>query len=1070
VDFEVGLGTYASSGGTITRTTVFTSSNSNSAVNWGVGTKNIFLTYPADKAVVEDASNNVTIGNNLVVGGTVDGRDVAADGTKLDFVTVTQAVNLDQMETDIAALENGMVYKGDWNAGSGSFPGSGSAQTGWFYYVSGAGTVNGISFAVGDNIVATTDNASTSTYASNWSKHDQTDAVQAVVGLTGSIAKGSLLSALNVEDGADVTDTANVTSAGALMDSEVTNLAQVKAFNSSDYATAAQGTTANNALPKAGGTMSGNIDGNGNKMLFANMYSNLVDLPSATTYHGMFAHVHATGKAYFAHSGAWVPLANESTTLALAGGTMTGDVLYNDNVKAKFGTGSDLQIYHDGSNSEIINNTGVLNIRNNDIRLKTSGDETSLRAIANGAVELMHNGSTKLATTSTGVQVSGNISNATGNFTLDVAGEINLDADGDGTIRFNDNGTNFGMVYGASSNFTLISKVQDKDMIFQGNDGGSTITALTLDMSTGGTAYFADDVRLTDNHAIRLGTDGDIVFYHDNSNGYLENSAGDLTLDVAGDIILDADGDDIQLKAGAFHFASITKPANNGVEFRAIGSDRDMFFKGNDGGSEITALTLDMSAAGAATFNDAVKLGDGNVLSLGVGNDLEIYSDGTNGQIAAQNGNLTLDVSGDIILDADNVGAVHIEDGGTRYGTFFKNGNNFFIESSISDGDIIFRGSDGGSNIVALTLDMSAAGAATFNGAITSGGNITVGGTNNLIVNDNGVAIFGNDGDLSIGNSGVNGLISAPNGDLTLDVTGNINLDADGGSVFFKDAGTEFFKIRNTGSDVQIYSARSDADIKFEGVDGGVGITALTLDMSDAGYAYFNSYAKFTDNQRVVLGTSDDLQIYHDAGGYNQIVAQNDHPIQIKTASENMIKAIPNGAVELYHNNSKKLETTSSGVTVTGSVHASSFGLDSNDYLGWGDNSYLDFVINGGIRARIESDGDIHADGNVIAYSTTISDERLKKDIVKIDNALDKVSQLNGYTFEYLADGKKSAGVIAQEVEKVMPSAITESTLPLKMGEDDKTEYKTVQYDQLHGLMIEAIKELKAEIEELKAR
>mgnify|MGYP000346028856 CR=1 FL=1 len=204
VNYEVGLGTYASSGGTIARTAVFASSNSNNAVNWGSGTKNIFLTYPADKAVIEDASNNVTIGNNLVVGGTVDGRDVAADGTKLDFITVTQAVDLDQMETDIAALENGMVYKGDWNAGSGSFPGGGSAQTGWFYYVSGAGTVNGISFTVGDNIVATTDNASTSTYASNWSKHDQTDAVQAVVGLTGSVSKSGLLSALNVEKGDEI--------------------------------------------------------------------------------------------------------------------------------------------------------------------------------------------------------------------------------------------------------------------------------------------------------------------------------------------------------------------------------------------------------------------------------------------------------------------------------------------------------------------------------------------------------------------------------------------------------------------------------------------------------------------------------------------------------------------------------------------------------------------------------------------------------------------------------------------------------------------------------------------------
>ena len=62
-----------------------------------------------------------------------------------------------------------------------------------------------------------------------------------------------------IEASADVTDTANVTAAGALMDSEVTNLAQVKAFDSSDYATSTQGTTADNALPKAGGQMTGNI-------------------------------------------------------------------------------------------------------------------------------------------------------------------------------------------------------------------------------------------------------------------------------------------------------------------------------------------------------------------------------------------------------------------------------------------------------------------------------------------------------------------------------------------------------------------------------------------------------------------------------------------------------------------------------------------------------------------------------------------------------------------------------------------------------------------------------------------
>ena len=97
-----------------------------------------------------------------------------AEQIKVGHLTVTQAVNLDQMEIDIAALSDGMVYKGNWDASAGTFPGAGTAQTGWFYYVSVAGTVDSIDFAVGDNLVATADNASASTFVANWSKHDQT--------------------------------------------------------------------------------------------------------------------------------------------------------------------------------------------------------------------------------------------------------------------------------------------------------------------------------------------------------------------------------------------------------------------------------------------------------------------------------------------------------------------------------------------------------------------------------------------------------------------------------------------------------------------------------------------------------------------------------------------------------------------------------------------------------------------------------------------------------------------------------------------------------------------------------
>jgi len=148
----------------------------------------------------------------------------------------------------------------------------------------------------------------------------------------------------------------------------------------------------------------------------------------------------------------------------------------------------------------------------------------------------------------------------------------------------------------------------------------------------------------------------------------------------------------------------------------------------------------------------------------------------------------------------------------------------------------------------------------------------------------------------------------------------------------------------------------------------------------------------------------------------------------------------------------------------------------SNQYFGGsgGEYTYYDnsnalirFYINSSEELRLESDGDLHADGNVIAYSTTISDPRLKDDVQRIEGALAKVQKLNGYTFTYKADGVESAGVMSPEVKDVLPSAVKQSTLGLKTG-DDGTLYDIVQYDQLTALFIEAIKELKAEIEGLK--
>ena len=74
---------------------------------------------------------------------------------------------------------------------------------------------------------------------------------------------------------------------------------------------------------------------------------------------------------------------------------------------------------------------------------------------------------------------------ATGDLNFNVAGNMILDADG-GNIFFNDNNTTFGKMQNSSSDFVIESSVQDKDLIFKGNDGGSVITAIKIDMSAGG--------------------------------------------------------------------------------------------------------------------------------------------------------------------------------------------------------------------------------------------------------------------------------------------------------------------------------------------------------------------------------------------------------------------------------------------------------------------------------------------------------------------------------------------------------------------------------------------------------
>lgn len=145
--------------------------------------------------------------------------------------------------------------------------------------------------------------------------------------------------------------------------------------------------------------------------------------------------------------------------------------------------------------------------------------------------------------------------------TLDSGADIVLDANG-ADILLKDDGTTFGEFTNSSTDFVIKSTTSNKDMIFKGNDGGSAITALTLDMSDAGRAVFNNDVR-----------------------------AG-VDMEVLGDLIIGAGADEF----------TISESSDN-ITMAVTKSDKDLTITMNDGGSSINALVLDGSDAGAAAFN-----------------------------------------------------------------------------------------------------------------------------------------------------------------------------------------------------------------------------------------------------------------------------------------------------------------------------------------------------------------------------------------------------------------------------------------------------------------------------------
>jgi len=150
-----------------------------------------------------------------------------------------------------------------------------------------------------------------------------------------------------------------------------------------------------------------------------------------------------------------------------------------------------------------------------------------------------------------------------------------------------------------SGNITIDAQGNDTDIIFKGTDGSADTTFLTIDGSAAGAATFNAGITATTGTFSGV-VDADAGVTIDNitiDGTEIDLSSGDLTLDVAGDIILDADGADVIFKDAGTEYGRVTNSSTDFVIQTAV-SDKDFVIKGNDGGSTITPLTLDMSAGG----------------------------------------------------------------------------------------------------------------------------------------------------------------------------------------------------------------------------------------------------------------------------------------------------------------------------------------------------------------------------------------------------------------------------------------------------------------------------------------
>ena len=686
--------------------------------------------------------------------------------------------------------------------------------------------------------------------------------------------------------------------------------------------------------------------------------------------------------------------------------TFQGNVNLGDNDQINIGDGSDLKLYHDGSNSYVEDaGVGALIMKGSTIRFRSTTNENIISASQNGSVNLYYDNSKKFETTNTGAKVTGD---------LEVTGVVSYD------------------------------DVTNVDSI-------GIITARTdlhvgAGLSVAGVSTFTGSIRLPDSSGndigrIFLGANDDLQIHHTGSNSVISNTTGDLIIRDDSEVKIRTNefvvksGDDTENLIRANKNGEVKLYYDNSNKFETTGIGVTIF--GN-----IETQTLNVS--GVSTFQSHVHLGDDDELRFGASNDFKIVHDPNDCRFENSNGDIKFKNTGSYFF--------FDEDGGETLASFINDGAINLFHSGNKKFETTSSGIDVTGHTETDTLNVS--GVPTFQDNVkltTDNKRLIFGDNDDLEIFHNGVSnyIVSNTGSFNIKSPafqfflgrGSDGLVRLFHGSSTrFETTGagvtvfgttqTQQLNVSGVSTFTDTTNHSFIRITRTnnsnalslvntstangayvdqrfvidghsragirgqidganlGGRLKFYTAANTQELTQRAVidqQGRFGInvnsptetldvggTTQTEQLNVTGVSTFQGNVDLGDDDKIILGDGDDLQIYHDgshsyiqeSGVGNLKVLTNSFILKNSLDNEFLLKATQNSSVELLYDNSKKFETTSSGAKITGD-------LEVTGVLSYDDVTNIDSV--GIVTAR----SGIHVTGGNVGVGTNNPNRKL---------------------------------------------------------------------------------------------